>query len=146
MFLDNNLRGWETMKSERGRRQDSNEMRLLFYARPDDRDGKRLQASVYSVIPEKDIEVFRELDDFEARLRAPLDRDSLAVLLAADRQEMERLLTLRDFLRDVHIVLAIPDLEESTLELAHRLLPRFLCKKDNDFSDLEKVLTKVSQG
>jgi hypothetical protein len=101
---------------------------------------------VYSVIPEKDIEVFRELDDFEARLRAPLDRDSLAVLLAADRQEMERLLTLRDFLRDVHIVLAIPDLEESTLELAHRLLPRFLCKKDNDFSDLEKVLTKVSQG
>lgn len=118
-------------------------MQVLFYSSGDDQNNKRLEAAVHRVIPENQIESFKKLDDFGERLRTPIEPDSIAILLAANRDELQQMQLLRGLLTEIYVVLVIPDRKKSTIELAHHLLPRFLSQKKDDFSNLGKVLSKI---
>jgi hypothetical protein len=118
-------------------------MRLLFYSSGDDQNSKRLEAAVHKVIPESKIELFKRLDDFRERLRRPIEPDSIAVLSASNRAELQQMQLLRGLLTEIHVVLVLPDRKKSTIELAHLLLPRFLSQKNDNFIDLSKVLNKI---
>jgi len=118
-------------------------MQLLYYSSGDDRNNKKLEAAVHQVIPESQIEHFKGLDDFRERLRKPVEPDSIAVLSASDRGELQQMQLLRGLLTELYVVLVIPDRKKSTIELAHLLLPRFLSQKNDDFTDLGKVLNKM---
>jgi hypothetical protein len=118
-------------------------MQLLFYSSGDDQNKKRLEAAVHMVIPESKIELFKRLDDFRERLRMPIEPDSIAVLSASNREELQQMQLLRGLLTEIYVVLVIPDRKRSTIELAHLLLPRFLSQKDSDFTDLKIVLSKM---
>ena len=118
-------------------------MQLLYYSSGDDQNNKRLEAAVHKVIPESQIELFQRLDDFRDRLRRPIEPDSIAVLSASNREELQRMQRLRGLLTEIYVVLVIPDQEKSTIELAHLLLPRFLSQKESDFTDLKIVLNKM---
>jgi hypothetical protein len=118
-------------------------MRLLFYSSEEDQNHKRLKAAVHKVIPESQIESFICLGDFSERLRSPIEPDSIAVLSAYNREELQRMQSLRGLLTEIYVVLVIPDRKKSTIELAHILLPRFLSQKNDDFVDLSKVLDKI---
>jgi hypothetical protein len=126
--------------------EDLRPMTLLFYAKKDDPTGKRLFDFINAFLPRPGhgLDGFETLDDLSARLRLPLESGTVAILFAADRKELERLQALRDILRDIHVILVVPDLRERTVELAHRLLPSFLSTKDGDFADIEKVLAKLA--
>ena len=118
-------------------------MQLLFYSSGDDQNKKRLEAAVHKVIPENKIELFKRLDDLRERLRRPVEPDSIAVLSASNREELQQMHLLRRLLIEIYVVLVIPDREKSTIELAHLLLPRFLSRKESDFTDLKIVLNKM---
>jgi len=118
-------------------------MRLLFYSSRDDQDEKRLEAAVHMVIPESKIELFKRLDDLRGRLRRPVEPDSIAVLLASNREELQQMQPLRRLLIEIYVVLVIPDRKKRTIELAHLLLPRFLSQVNSDFTDLKIVLDKM---
>jgi hypothetical protein len=118
-------------------------MQLLFYSSGDDQNTKRLGAAVDRVIPENKIELFKRLDDFRERLRMPIEPDSIAVLSASNREELQQMQRLRGLLPEIYIVLVIPDRKKSTIGLAHLLLPRFLSQKKDNFVDLGQVLNKM---
>jgi len=118
-------------------------MQLLFYSSGDDQNKKRLEAAVHQVIPESRIELFKRLVDFRERLRMPVEPESIAVLMASDREELQRMQLLRGLLTEIFVVLVIPDRKKSTIELAHLLLPRFLSQTEDSFRDLSKVLNKM---
>ena len=118
-------------------------MQLLFFSSGDDQNNKRLEAAVRRVIPEGRIELFRRLEDFRERLRKPVEPDSIAVISASSREELQQMQLLRGLLTEIFIVLVIPDRKKSTIELAHFLLPRFLSRKKDSFVDLGKVLDKM---
>ena len=118
-------------------------MQLLFYSSGDDQNKKRLEAAVNKGIPEIKVELFERLDDFRERLRRPLEPDSIAVLSASNREELQQMQLLRGLLTEIYVVLVIPDRKKSTIELAHLLLPRFLSQKKDNFIDLSKVLNKM---
>ena len=118
-------------------------MQTLYYSSGDDQNTKRLEAAVHKVIPESQIEVFKRLDDFRERLRTPIEPDSIAVLSASNREELQRMQLLRELLTEIYVILVIPDRKKNTLELAHLLLPRFLSRKKDNFIDLSKVLNKM---
>jgi hypothetical protein len=118
-------------------------MQLLFYSSGDDQNNKRLEAAVHKVIPESKIELFKRLDDFKERLRMPVEPDSIAVLSASDREELQQMQLLRGMLTEIYVVLVIPDRKKGTIELAHLLLPRFLSQKNDSFVDLSKVVNKM---
>lgn len=121
-------------------------MRLLFYSSGDDQDEKRLEAAVHNVIPESKIERFKSLDDMRERLRRPVEPDSIAVLSALNREELQQMQVLRRLLIEIYVVLVIPDRKKSTIELAHLLLPRFLSQVRSDFIALKTVLNKMYQN
>jgi hypothetical protein len=118
-------------------------MQLLFYSREDDQNKKRLEAAVRKVIPDNKIELFRRLNEFLERFRMPIEPDSIAVLSASNREELQQMLLLRGLLPEIFIVLVIPDRKKSTIRLAHLLLPRFLSQTNDNFLDLSKVLDKM---
>ena len=118
-------------------------MQLLFYSSGDDQNNKRLEAAVHKVIPKGQIELFKRLDDFRERLRTPIEPDSIAVLSASNREELQKMQLLRGLLTEIYVVLVIPDRKKSTIELAHLLLPRFLSQTKDDFVDLSQVLNKM---
>jgi hypothetical protein len=118
-------------------------MKLLFYSSGDDQNKKRLEAAVHQVIPESQIELFKRLDDFRERLRRPIEPDSIAVLSASNREELQQMQLLRGLLAEIYIIVVIPDRKKSTIRLAHLLLPRFLSQKESDFRDLKIVLNKM---
>jgi len=118
-------------------------MQLLLYSSGDSPNQKRLEAAVQKVIPESQIELFQSLADFGERLRLPVEPDSIAVLSASNREELQRMQLLRALLPEIYIVLVIPDGEEGTIRLAHLLLPRFLSQQKDTFIDLGKVLAKM---
>ena len=118
-------------------------MRLLFYSSGDDQDEKRLEAAVHQVIPESKIELFKRLDDLRERLRRPIEPNSIAVLSALNREELQQMQVLRRLLIEIYVVIVIPDRKKSTIELAHLLLPRFLSHVNSDFTDLKIVLDKM---
>jgi hypothetical protein len=97
------------------------------------------------VIPESKIERFKRLDDFRKRLQRPLEPDSIAVLSASNREELQQMKLLRGLLTEIYVIVVIPDRKKSTIELAHLLLPRFLSQKKDNFIDLSKVLNKMYQ-
>jgi len=118
-------------------------MQLLLYSREDDQIRKRLEAAVREVIPESKIELLQRLADFRDRLRMPVEPDSIAVLSASDREELKQMQLLRELLTEIYVILVIPDRKDGTIKLAHLLLPRFLCQKESDFTDLKIVLNKM---
>jgi len=118
-------------------------MRLLYYSSRDDRTHKRLEAVVHKVVPEGQLELFRGLDAFRERLRMPVEPNSIAVLVASNRAELQEMQALRGLMTEIFIVLVIPDRKVGTIKLAHLLLPRFLSQKDDDFQDLAQVLDKM---
>ena len=118
-------------------------MQLLFYSSGDDQNHKRLQAAVHKVIPKSQIEPFKSLGDFRERLRLPIEPDSIAVLSASNREELQQMQLLRRLLIEIYIVLVIPDRKKSTIKLAHLLLPRFLSLANSDFTDLKILLDKM---
>ena len=118
-------------------------MQLLFYSSGDDQNKKRLEAAVHKMIPKSKIELFKRLDDFRERFRRPIEPDSIAVLSASNREELQQMQPLRRLLTEIYVVLVIPDRKHSTIRLAHLLLPRFLSQKESDFTDLKIVLNKM---
>jgi hypothetical protein len=118
-------------------------MQLLFYSSGDDQNTKRLEAAVHKAIPKSQIELFKKLADFGERLRMPIEPDSIAVLSASNRKELQRMQPLRGRLTEIFVVLVIPDRKNSTIRLAHLLLARFLSQIGDNFRDLSKVLNKM---
>jgi hypothetical protein len=121
-------------------------MQLLFYASRNDKDKNRLEAAIHDAVPGRAIELFTRLDTLRERFRFIVEPDSIAVLLAADREELLEIEMLRELLPEIYVILVIPDWQESTVKLAHLLLPRFLSQKADSFTDIIKVLKKMVRG
>ncbi len=118
-------------------------MNTLFFSSRDDLVTRTLKIAVQQAIPVSQIELFDKLEDMEARLRTPLEPDSIAVLSVSNRAELLKMQLLRRLLPEIYVVLIIPDRKKSTLALAHLLLPRFLIQQGSDFGDLIIVLHKM---
>ena len=118
-------------------------MKLLLYAPDKCRSGKRLQKVIEALVSEEDREIYRTIDSLTSGLRQPRHDPPVAVLLAASREDLSDILSLRDLLGDVRIMLALPDREQDTIAKGHTLRPRFVTHADSNFVEMAAVLRKV---
>jgi len=109
-------------------------MQVLFYASRNDKDKNRLEEALHNAIPGRPIELFTRLDDLRQRFHFIVEPDSIAVLLAANREELIEMQKFRELLPEIYVILVIPDWQESTVKLAYLLLPRLLSQKKDDFT------------
>jgi len=100
-------------------------------------------ASLRTLVPDERVETYTSIEELANRLLHLVDHDAIVILQAGDRQELLRILSLRDVLQGVRVILLVPDREEETISLAHRLRPRFLANSESGFSDTMSVVQKM---
>ena len=87
--------------------------------------------------------MYRTFDSLSQKLSKPNNGIDIAVLAAADREELCQILTLGDLLSDIRIVLILPDKKPDTIPIAHTLGPRFLTYLNSDFEEIKSVLSRM---
>ena len=88
-------------------------------------------------------EIFSCIEDLSVWLRRLLSGITIAVLYAPGAEDFQTLLSIKELLQDVYVLLILPDRKASTLSRGHMLNPRFLTFVDADPSDVGLVLTKM---
>jgi len=89
------------------------------------------------------VEIYTSIEDLANRLLHLVDHDAIVIIQAEDRQELLHILSLRDVLQGVRVILLVPDREDETISLAHRLRPRFLANSESGLSDTMSVVRKM---
>ena len=130
----------EILLFQRGERKT---MRVLIYGNRRCIVMDKLRKELYRVVPPEQVEECSTLESFSNRLRMPPMNQIIAVLLAVSREDLSGLLSIRDLLYDICIILIMPDRDRSTISSAHDLRPRYLAFSDGDFKDVAAVLGKM---
>lgn len=116
----------------------------VFFLSGSKNEARKLLLRVLSIIiPSNRITVIKDTDELEYHLRQRLHENLIAVLLPAGKNELTALLSLKNLLGDIPIILVLPDRENDTVALGYKLHPRFITYSDSDFLDVATVMTKM---
>ncbi len=115
-------------------------MNLFFYSTE---IGGHLQGLVEALVPEEKVEVYRTIRSLSERLSLPRSSPAIAVLHARSKRELSDIVSLGHLFNDVRVILILPDREDETIALGHRVRPRFLTFGDSDFTEVLEVLHKM---
>jgi hypothetical protein len=85
----------------------------------------RLKKRIEDLVPIGDFRISHSIRDLAEELKHALGLHKIAVLFANNTQGLEAYLDLQESLRDVSIILILPDWEEHTLQKGYRLYPPF---------------------
>lgn len=118
-------------------------VKVLYYSSLKARACKKVVETILTVIHRDSLKIYRTLRTLSERLLEPMGDLSVAVLCISSQEEFSSLLTIKDLLKDMRIILILPDREKTTISKGHRLGARFLSYKDSDFSDLAAVLHHI---
>ena len=123
-------------------------MEVFFYAKTKEGAGKRLQKIIEMLVPKSKTVIFRTTNGLSRRLRRPKPANDLTVgvLLATSRRDLQDILSIRELLGDVRIIMILPDREGETIAKGHSLRPRFITYADSDFEDISAVLKKMLEN
>ena len=118
-------------------------MNVLFYAADKEGAGGKFQQEVEVLVSRKKRVVYRTIDSLSRRLQQVGKDSSVAVLLAANMEDLLDLISIRSLLEDIKIILILPDRAKSTVAMGHILRPRFLSYADSNFKNVAAVLGKM---
>lgn len=119
------------------------EMRLLFYLHVKNGAGKRLQRLILSLVPKEKIEIYHDFESLRLRLHRPKYDLDVAILVTGGGEELDGIIAIRDLLRDLRIILILPNRESDTISMGHKVGPRYISYIDGDFKDVAAVLRKM---
>jgi len=123
--------------------ENGHQVKILFYSRAREGCERAIEEGLSTLVSGERLEVYRSIEDLSNRLHRLLDRDAIAILQVRAKEELLDLVSISDLLQDVRIILLLPDREDETISLAHRLRPRFLSYTNADPSDVFAVLSKM---
>jgi DNA-binding NarL/FixJ family response regulator len=89
------------------------------------------------------LETYSDLDDVFQRLRQPRLNLKIGVFAIDSEAELDRLLTIRELLSDMRLVLVLFDKDPQTVSKAHALAPRFITFSDAGIDPLVSVVEKM---
>jgi len=118
-------------------------VKVLFYSSTPEDPGMGVETRLKDLVPAGKVEVYRSIEGLARRVQRLYGHDTIVILQAQDRKQLVRMVSLRDLFQGVRIILLVPDREEETIVLAHRLRPRFLSNNEGDLSDVMSVLQRM---
>jgi len=116
-------------------------MNILFFA---DSDDMSLNNYLFNFIKSRTnfsiMETVQTIESLKKRLhRLPKGID-IAVLTARDREQLKELVSMKEFLDGISIILILPDQDRETIAHATKIYPSFISSIDSDFSLVSDVL------
>jgi len=119
-------------------------MNLILYEPVMGKNGNELYKTIENIDQqESGLEIHRTIDSLSRRLRQPIEGQTVAVLFAASKEDLSNIVSIKDLLLTIRIILILPDREENTIAAGHCLRPRFLTYADSDFGEVADVLNKM---
>ena len=118
-------------------------MMLLLYAKARNGVSQELQQILNGRSSDACLETYSNLDDLFQRLRQPRLNLKIGVLSIGSDAELDRLLTIRELLSDMRLVLVLSDKDPQTVSKAHALAPRFITFTDAGIDPLVSVIEKM---
>ncbi|HOO46565.1 MAG TPA: hypothetical protein PLM29_10075 [Deltaproteobacteria bacterium] len=119
-------------------------MKVLLYSNTTEEvKGKGLKSIVESRLGHAALETVCDFQGLKDRLHRLPRLADIAVLLAATHEQLDELLTIRDFLSGISLILVLPDQKKDTIAAATRLFPNFIGSLDSDLGPVGDVLEKM---
>jgi hypothetical protein len=118
-------------------------MCVLYYRPSHDIVAERLQLIIESELPDQSLEVFYSIEGLSERLSQSARGNCAAIILAEDIADLKKLFALRSLLRDIRIILILPDRSKEAISMGYKLHPRFLSYSDGEFREVAVVLKKM---
>ena len=118
-------------------------MSLLFYRPSQNIAAEKLQFVIESEMPDQRLEIFYSIEGLSERLSQSARGNCTAVILAENISDLENIFTLKNLLKDIRIILILPDRSDEVISMGYKLHPRFLSYMDGEFSDVAVVLKKM---
>ena len=116
---------------------------VILYSMFIEGTGEQLRKMIENVVPNENTEIYSTIDTLGKRLRRPSYNIAIAVLLISSREELRDVLSIRHLFDNIKIVLILPDRNNETIVIGHKLRPRFLSYTDSDFIDVAVVLENM---
>lgn len=120
-------------------------MQVFLYSSEIDGKGKEIQREIKELFSTDQLKVLRSVDNLSRKLQKPWEEKPIVVILACKKDELLDLVFIREQLHSVRVILVLPDAEEGTISLAHRLRPNYLTYIHRDTKELMAVLQKMSE-
>ena len=108
-------------------------LKVLLYSSTLEGPGSKVKEILTQNIPKKYLEIHQTFVSFSNRLKKRTIDLNIVILLATDNKELVNLLSIRDQLLDLRIIVILPDREDITITQGHSLYPRFISYIDSDF-------------
>ena len=119
-------------------------MRIPVYmANKNDTVGDKLTALLVERLPKEKIEACIGFERLVHLLIRIGERPEIIVIYTSNILELERIVSIRQLLTDIAVLLVIPDENEATLTLGHKLRPRLLIASSGDLTVIPAMLTKM---
>ncbi len=116
---------------------------LLLYAKATNGVSQQLKQILNGDASDAGLNVYSNMDDLFQRLRQPRLNLKIGVFCIGSEVELDRLLTIRELLSDMRLVLVLFDKDPQTLSKAHALAPRFITFDDAGIEPLMSVVEKM---
>lgn len=120
-------------------------MMVLVYAKAKNGVSLELKQTLNGRSSDVCLETYSDLDDVFQRLRQPRLNLKIGVLSIGSEAELDRLLTIRELLSDMRLVLVLSDKDPQTVSKAHALAPRFITFSDAGIDPLVSVVEKMME-
>lgn len=118
-------------------------MTYIYYSNKYTDSGETMHKKLCSAFNKSWMQRCRTLDELSKRLHGPLYNVSAAILLINDRKELEVILSLKDILWDIKVIIIFSShTDVSPLEITE-LRPRFITWTDSDLSHVIDVLGRI---
>lgn len=120
-------------------------MQIFLYFSEIEEKGKEVKRVMEELFSTDQVVVFRSIDNLSQKLLEPREEKPIVVILDFTKDELLNLVSIREQLHPVRLILVLPDAEEATISLAHRLRPNFLTYVHSDPQELKAVLQRMSE-
>jgi hypothetical protein len=120
-------------------------MKIFLYSSEIEGKGKEIQGIMKELFSSEQLRVRRSIDNLSQNLQELWEEKPIVVVLIYRKDELIDLVSRREQLHPLRLVLILPEAEESVISLAHRLRPNYLTYIHKDLKDLKAVLQKMSE-
>lgn len=103
----------------------------------------KLQRIIEPLVYKKQVESYGSIKELTKRLQRPRKEELVGIFMPSGEEDLSNLLSINHLVRDIRIILVLPDRNEKTISIGHSLRPRFLTYADGDLRDVEAVMNKM---
>jgi hypothetical protein len=107
--------------------------------------GGQFLADAAPLVPRDKLEVFRGYAALAERLKKPRDPFLAVLVLGPSHEDLRRIVSLREYLKEARVLLVLGDEREETIALAHRLRPTYISDIDDGSSGVISVLKQLAK-